>query len=686
MAKTPAMATILILAAAQLLVFGAGFALLWRRFDRLDTELVRLRRVVESMELDRAAPKRSRAKAEPALARAGASARASDPASPEDELWPPRPVERARGAEPPLIVVDEAEEPAPWRAAFTPDRLFIAATIALSALPLLGLPFAIALGEISSAGLLIAAVLTLASLREGWAAAAWSGLAGGIAWALSGLSFGAAVDAPILFSVSAGIAGAAGLAQLYARANAPGVLLTLAMSASLLALGAITSVIGPAGAALAALVLIAASMGASSLRLEPLHHAAFAAAGAALFVLSAQDSAAIWFTPSAALAAALFLAIAFVRVPMLGPRGGALAGTGAGASMFAVGALYVSQHGLANPLAAAGAFLALALAFAGLIALAAKRRQGGVDALKLTLWVLGFCSFAAAASAVFIAAPAPLHAPLMAMLGAGLVVLDSRVKSLAWRALAVGALTFTGLAAWSAASAFVLTTPDWPRWTLLLATFAIPAALTGAGAYLARRSGARLTADLFEAFAVIAALTTAALTLRYAFSAGAVDRLPMGFIEAGAHIGLWLCAVWALAANHQRGLAGALLVLALILGAVSGLLWLTPFWLERPLSALEVAPFQHAPLGFAFMAAPAWALWIYWRARGAHTRTRAAFGAAALATAAFLTHEFIAADTGSDWAGIGVGVTLFALAIGASASRGVVSGQKPPRYLRRRLA
>lgn len=673
------MATFLFLAAAQLVVFGAGFLLLWRKLGRMNGELMRLRQLVESRELDRAATKRTRAHAEPALARAGGgSARPEAP-------WPPPPADR-RVNEPPLVVIDDIEEPSSWRAALTPQRLFTGATAALAALPLLGLPFGLALGELTVAGLMIAAALTLASLREGWSRAAWAGAIGGCAWALAGLSLGGAIAAPITFSAGAAFAGVAGLALFYMRGGAPGAILSLGMGAGLVGLGALAGIIGPAGGALVLLVLIAASLGASSLRREPLHHAAFAAAGVGLFVLSAQGSAAIWFTPAAALAGALFLAIAFLRVPQLGPRGGALAGTGAGASMFAVGALYVSQHGLANPLAAAGAFLALALAFAGLIALAAHRRQGGVDTLKLTLWVLAFCAFAATASAIFIATPAPLAAPLMAGVAAGLVLLDARVKSVTWRALATGALVLACLAAWSAGNSFAMEAPIWPRWALVLAAFAAPAALAAAATPVARRAGAPITADLFETFAILAALAAATLTLRYIFSAAEPDMVPIGFIEAGAIIALWLSAVLLLASNEHKGLAGILFVISLTFGAIAGVLWLTPFWLEQPLSGLNLALFQHAPLGFALMAAPLWSLWLYWRMRGAQMRTRTAFGAAALATAAFLTHEYVIARgpvSGADWPSIGAGVSLFVLAIAASTAPQVVGAHRP-RYLRRR--
>ena len=55
------------------------------------------------------------------------------------------------------------------------------------------------------------------------------------------------------------------------------------------------------------------------------YNKAFAAALAGLFVLSGQASAAIWFTPAAAWAGAVFFGVAAVQTPRLGSRGVAVA-------------------------------------------------------------------------------------------------------------------------------------------------------------------------------------------------------------------------------------------------------------------------------------------------------------------------------------------------------------------------
>jgi hypothetical protein len=674
------MSTILLLAlAAQLVVFGAGFALLWRRLHRTENELLELRRVVEAVELamerERAAARKSRAKAEPAMA-VGAKMRGpSAPPAPEraERAWP-APVARLVPDTPPLIVVDEPEAPH-W---FNPRLQFISAAAALALLPLLGLLVGFGFETIAPAGLIIAGTLALAGIRDDRSDAAWVGAVGGLLWSLIGLGTNAAMFAPIAFSSAATFAGGAGLAHLTLRESQRGAVLAGGMGVSLLWLGASIGMIGAAGAGLAAMVTAAALLGARNLRSEPLLYSAFATAGVGLFVLSAQESAAIWFTPAAALAGILFLAIAFVRVPQLGPRGGAVAGTGAAASMFAVGALYVSQHGLANPWAASAGFVALAATFAGFITLAAQRRGGDVQRLKLTLWVLGFTGFASIASAIFIVAPTPLCAALMAALALGFTLLDLRFRTLAWRVFTVASLTFAAMAEWTSAQSFLTTLPIWPRWAIILVAFAAPTALAAAAAHIAR-PGAKLAADMFETFAIIGAIATGIMTLRFAFSPAEFALLPLGFLEAGAQITLMLGASLALAATQRRELAGLALILALALGAVASAFWLTDTWIERPYAAL-------APYGFALMAGLLWAHWVFWRNRAANVRTRVTFAAAALATAAFLTLLIVngAEKPALDALTLGLCGALFALALGASFAPQIVNPRRP-RYLRRRF-
>jgi hypothetical protein len=114
---------------------------------------------------------------------------------------------------------------------------------------------------------------------------------------------------------------------------------------------------------------------------------------------------------------------------------------------------------------------------------------------------------------------------------------------------------------------------------------------------------------------------------------------------------------------------------------------LTPYWLERPISGVNSAPFQHAPLGFLLIAIAAWGQWAFWRGRDAATRTRVAYGAAALASAAFIVQETVwlrrGLVEGSDWVTIAVATAVFALALATTMAPGF-SGHVRPRYLRKR--
>src|SRR5262249_2433256 len=150
-----------------------------------------------------------------------------------------------------------------------------------------------------------------------------------------------------------------------------------------------------------------------------------------------QESAAIWFTPAAAWVGALFLAIAAVRVPQLGARGGALALTGALAPFATITALHVAQHGLADNYAAAGAYLVLALVLAGIVVLTALRRDRGVAAMRFSLWVLVAGAFFSVAGAIATALPTPVQAPAFALGAVALLGLDLRLRNTVWRAFAI---------------------------------------------------------------------------------------------------------------------------------------------------------------------------------------------------------------------------------------------------------
>ena len=185
--------------------------------------------------------------------------------------------------------------------------------------------------------------------------------------------------------------------------------MAVAMGTALLTAGAAGSMVAAPGLMFTILVAAAALLGAANLRLEPLHGGAFLAALVALYVFSGQSGAALWFTPAATLIGALFVGIAIVRVPQLGPRGVLIAGTGALAPLATIMALHAAQHGLAERLGAAGALTGLALLLGGVLALAAARRHEGPAALKLTAWVLAAAALACVVGAVALAETDPVR-------------------------------------------------------------------------------------------------------------------------------------------------------------------------------------------------------------------------------------------------------------------------------------
>jgi hypothetical protein len=155
------------------------------------------------------------------------------------------------------------------------------------------------------------------------------------------------------------------------------------------------------------------------------------------------------------------------------------------------------------------------------------------------------------------------------------------------------------------------------------------------------------------------------LALRLVFSAGALRLQPVGFVEAGAHIAVWLAASLLIAWRSRAGAtaagaAVALMLLALVVSALSGGLWLSSYWTSRESLPTLVA---HTSLGFLAPAILFWAHWAYWRAHDAPGRARLALAAAALLSAAFITLEAMRWPGAPDWAGALVGAVAFALAI-----------------------
>ncbi len=684
----------------QLVATAAVFAALWRKLDRINADLARVKRMLETLEMVRfsaAAQKRPQpARAEAALAPAATTPPTTTPSDdPFDASWvrpgarvprgdsfgpalAPSPAPRARR----FMANEAAEEVSPWRVSISPEtaRLISAAAMALA--PLTGLGFGVPAQALVATGLSVGAALMLLSLQHLWRAAAWVGAFASGAWALTAFATDAAQSAPMGFPFLAAVAGAAGLGHARLRGAPPGAVMALFMGATLLALSNAAGMIGPAGAAFAVFVALVALLGASSQRVEGFHLAAFAAAIGGLYVLSGQGDAAVWFTPVAAWTGALFFGVAFVRVPALGARGVVLAATGIAAPILAAGMLSLSQHGLADPRAAAGVFTALALLFGALLALAARQSPRGIGGLNLTAWVLMIGAVISLTLATLLAVPAPLAASVLASAALGLVLLDRRAPQLLWRASAVGALVIAAIIAWGAVA------QAWPSLLTLAAALATPTLAAGGAALLAQPRTPRAAA-IFEAGAIVGALASSVALLRFLLSGGAPNAMPIGFLEAGVQIAAIAALSLTLAVRAERGAvwvsraaASLLGFAALGLSVVAGLLWLTPFWAGRLASGVDLALFQHAPLGFAPPAIAAWAHWVFWRGRNAHLRTRAALAIAALLSAAFVSVEVLAARGAAapgqaDWTAVVALALSFAMAIAVNFVPGMTSGAGP---------
>jgi hypothetical protein len=555
-------------------------------------------------------------------------------------------------------------------------------------LPAFGFLLGVSHETIVSAGVLISGCMLMLALRPAWRFAAWAGVATGAIWVLVGFALAVGRTDSVVLSASFVATSALGHAFAYRRKIAPGAVLSLIMGASSLVLAMQTDMAGPPGAAFAGIVLLSALVGAANLRLEGLHVAAFVAALVGLFILSGQESAAVWFTPAAAWAGAAFLAISVVRVPQLGPRAVTLAGTGALAPFAAITTLSAARHGLAGGYTTAGAFIALAAILAGVLILSANRRGSRLSSLGATLWILAFAAAISTTCAIIVAAPAPVAAAALAASALLLIALDARAPHLVWRILA---LAFAALAALFAAIDAQLVLSEstfWPAWVFVGVGIATPSLLGAVAAWRAQRNGASLTGGVFEFLAIALGIVAASLMARLVFTAGATRLHPLDFVEASAHISIWLAASLMVAANARGGAyaarigaSAALGVAALGASALAGLLWLTPYWTGRD-NVLALPD----GLGFLVPGVLFGAHWVFWRARGSRMRTRFALGACAAMMAAFVTFEVSRADNIPDWLAALSGALAFALAIAINFAPGVALDAARRRYLRDRRA
>ncbi len=654
---------LLLMIAVQVLLTAAGFSLLWRKLDRMGGELSRLQSQLEAQAA--AAPRQKRRAA-------GGAAIARVAVTPAPVAQTPL----ARAARAWNLPAQTPAERRQRAATLTPETgrglvLAIAAIAPAFAFFLRGDAAAIV-----ASGLAIAAAMMLTALRPMWRAAAWASAITAVAWALLGFVLNSAQTDPASYSACLALAAGAGLVHAHLRRAAPGVTMALAMSTAALALGNQLGMASAPGFAFAAIVATGAIIGAMSLRLETLHLAAFAAAVVGLFTLSGQLSAAIWFTPAAAWAGALLLAIAGVRVPQLGARGLAIAGTGAFAPFGAIAALYASQHGLASPFAAAGAFVGLAALLSGLIAASALRRERGLDALRATLWVLVAGVFLSLAGAIMLAAPALIAAPAFTVAAVGPLALDVRLPNGAWRAFAIAAGVLSVLYALGSAQLMLGEVSVWASWALIGAGIVIPAILAACAAYIATRAERPATSGFFELATIVLGVTAVTLTTRLLFSGGATMLNEISFVEVGVHSAFWLTAALAIRWRADAGASRVRIVaihtlniMALATMAFAAGLWLASYWKTQPLGP---GPQLHDTLGFLLPSLLFFGHWAFWREHGSHTQTRLALAAAALLMAAFITVETVRAEDVPGWLAALVGALLFALAIVINFAPGVV--------------
>lgn len=540
------------------------------------------------------------------------------------------------------------------------------AAIALFAVaPALGTVLGAPVSALAAAGVSVGAALLAASFKTDLQRLAWPGVLAAAGWALVGFFFGVA---SVPFATALAAAGGVAVAHATWRSSWAGLAGAGVMAAAALALGAQDSMLSPAGAAFAVIVLCAAIGGALRVELEAMHLAAFGAALIGLLVLSGQDIAALWFTPAAALTGAAFFAIAAVRVPQLGERGVTLAGTGALAPLVATAALHISQHGLADRASAIGAFAALALLFGWLLSAAATRAGRSYASLRLTLWVLGFAIFAALIAMVAIAAHAPLAAAMTALGALFLVVIARRqkVQILLFFACAAAGLALV-FALWSA-QRLLGEAGAWPGYAALAVGAAAPAMILGLAALLARRAKLMATSAALEISAITLCVAALSLGLRLIAAQGAPLLHPLGFAEAGAHIALWLTCAFVLRRRARKGARAVRVAAAhaLIHASVAGILMASVLWVAGVFpGGAALALLSRDTLGFALPAAGFFAHWALWRWRDIPYMARLCFGAATALTAAFGAAEISSMDSSeSGLPSIAAAVLLFAGAAG----------------------
>jgi hypothetical protein len=658
-----------LLFAAYAIGTSAALVYLWRRLDRMSGEIAHLRRSAGAHAQQ--VVRRARAGSVVPITEDDAATETEAPLERAARTWR---LQAAEAAEAALPLTRVASSPATLRGLV----LGVLATA-----PAFGFFFRADAPVIVASGLAVAAAMMVIALRPVWTVAAWAAVFTAGAWASLGFALGAAHADPMSYSMCVGFAGAAGLLHAHLRRATPGATMALTMSAAVLALASQTGMVGPAGAAFGVIVALAAIVGAMSLRLEAMHLAAFGATVIGLFVLSGQPSAAIWFTPVTSWAGALFLAIAVIRVPHLGARGVALAGTGAFGALGAILALNTAQHGLTHPYAAAAALVALTAALGVVIATAALRRARGLPALRFSLWMLALAGFIALVAAILLALPPPLASFAFALVALGLVALNARFPEGTWRAFAGAAALLALPQAVSSAQLMLSEAPDWQAWMLIALGLCAPAVLLGVAARLAERHEGPKLAALFEMLMIGLLVAAASLFVRLVFSEGALLLQPVGFVETSVHCAAWLLAALIIGARAHLGAAtmrvaatNLLMLAALGVTATASLLWTTDYWAARAGAGPDYL--TRDTLGFLIPAGLFFAHWVFWRARSDDVQTRLVFAASMLLLAAFVTVEALRAENVPDWGRALTGAVSLAMALGLNFAPGVVNADSPP--------
>jgi hypothetical protein len=276
-----------------------------------------------------------------------------------------------------------------------------------------------------------------------------------------------------------------------------------------------------------------------------------------------------------------------------------------------------------------------------------------------------------------LAAPAPLAAAGLAALGLALAALNLAVPAAAWRMYACAAGVLAAVFSIVSAELLLAEAAPWQPYIAITIGLLLPALISAAAIAAAARAGAHATAGFFEALAIVLGVGFANLVARLAFSGGATLLNPIGLVEAGMHVAIWLSAALLIGSQPPREArpVGAAAAHALSFLGLAGMIaacaqWMFSYWAESP-----GPPPANEPLGLVLPGVLFLAHWVFWRARGAELQTRAAFGAGAILLAAAATLQTVRAEGVPDWAEALVGALSFALAIGVNFAPGVAPAE-----------